>query len=546
MTRLDTPSPRPIPERFIRRCEETGLSVWRVGLDGELRRTLSNSRGLEPLASAEPIRRALREAAPRWAEENTPRAVQGVRGLWLLPFRLMERRRCAGLLVGVGFGDDFEAHGLTGLGLSPGAPEHDGLQRAFAGAPRLGPGSVDSVHRLLRGTLEDLTHVETRDDTVSGFTDQLTDAYETIHSLYSIGRLLGDVSHPERVLTDITTRLYETTAFRWVLTRVASDLRLPEGLQGQLISVNDDEIVLGHYRDHVALFEEACIDAADGKCMILDESHGIPRAIGPQVVVQPIRRDGEILGLLAAGLKAGRDNQISSYETLLFEAVGGYVFSFLNNVLLFHDQRVTFLGTLRALTAAIDAKDRYTRGHSERVAMLSSALARGVGLRPAECDRIHIAGLVHDVGKIGVAEKVLTKPGRLTDEEFDKIRAHPEIGYRILRDIPALRDVLPGVLHHHERWDGRGYPHNLSGEQIPLMARIIALADTFDAMSSTRSYRPAMPRDLVLQEIERCAGQQFDAQLARAFVRLDFTAYDERVREHQRQEHDLGDLPSAA
>ena len=148
-------------------------------------------------------------------------------------------------------------------------------------------------------------------------------------------------------------------------------------------------------------------------------------------------------------------------------------------------------------------------------------------------DRMHIAGLVHDVGKIGVPESVLLKSGRLTDEEFGLIRKHPEIGHRILKDIPRFQDVLPGVLHHHERWDGRGYPRGLEGEKIPLVARLIGLADSFDAMSSTRTYRAAMSRSRVLEEIGACTGTQFDPRLAPVFVAMDFSRYDEMVQEYR-------------
>jgi HD-GYP domain-containing protein (c-di-GMP phosphodiesterase class II) len=136
------------------------------------------------------------------------------------------------------------------------------------------------------------------------------------------------------------------------------------------------------------------------------------------------------------------------------------------------------------------------------------------------------------VGKIGVPEAVLTKAGRLTDAEFEHIKRHPEMGHIILRDIPQLADVLPGVLHHHERWDGAGYPHRLTGEHIPLLARVIALADTFDAMSSNRSYRPAMPRERVLAEVARCAGTQFDPALSPLFLRIDLAEYDRMVARH--------------
>ena len=122
-------------------------------------------------------------------------------------------------------------------------------------------------------------------------------------------------------------------------------------------------------------------------------------------------------------------------------------------------------------------------------------LARAIGIEEQEVERIRIAGLVHDVGKIGVPEAVLCKTGKLTDEEYEQIKLHPRIGYNILKGIPKMEDVLDGVLYHHERWDGRGYPDRLAGENIPLYGRILAVADTFDAMSSTRSYRQAMPRD---------------------------------------------------
>jgi HD-GYP domain-containing protein (c-di-GMP phosphodiesterase class II) len=192
-----------------------------------------------------------------------------------------------------------------------------------------------------------------------------------------------------------------------------------------------------------------------------------------------------------------------------------------------------FLGTLEALTASIDAKDRYTCGHSRRVAHLTQQLAEAIGLDEHTVSRCHIAGLVHDVGKIGVPEAVLLKPGKLTAEEYGWIRKHPEMGFRILKDIPQLNDILPGVLYHHERWDGRGYPQGLSGEQIPLLARLIGLADSFDAMSSTRTYRSALSRGQVLEEIARCRGSQFDPDLAATFVHLDFSEFDRLVREHQ-------------
>ena len=216
----------------------------------------------------------------------------------------------------------------------------------------------------------------------------------------------------------------------------------------------------------------------------------------------------------------------------LLEAAAAFSGAFLENAGLYQNQQEMFLGSLKALTAAIDAKDRYTCGHSERVALMARELALASGMPSAQADRVHIAGLLHDVGKIGVPEAVLCKAGRLTDAEFALIRLHPEIGHRILKDIPMLGDILPGVLNHHERWDGKGYPQGLSGLGIPHVARLLAIADTFDAMSSTRSYRPAMSRERVMAEIRKEAGRQFDPELAACFAGLDLTHYDRMVARH--------------
>ena len=193
------------------------------------------------------------------------------------------------------------------------------------------------------------------------------------------------------------------------------------------------------------------------------------------------------------------------------------------------------MGTVQALTAAIDAKDRYTFGHSERVALMASALALQVGMSREQAERVRIAGLAQSTWARSACRRRCCwwcKSGKLTTEEFAAIKKHPEIGHTILRDIALLGDVLPGVLHHHERYDGKGYPHGLVGEGIPLMARILAVADTFDAMSSTRSYRAAMAREKVLVEIRACAGTQLDPGLATAFLQIDLTEYNRLVAVH--------------
>jgi HAMP domain-containing protein len=155
------------------------------------------------------------------------------------------------------------------------------------------------------------------------------------------------------------------------------------------------------------------------------------------------------------------------------------------------ENRELFLGSIRMLAAAIDEKDPYTRGHSGRVAKYSVIIGEQLGLTPEELDRLRISALLHDVGKIGVDDRVLKKPGTLTDEEFDLMKQHPAKGANIMRPVAQLKDMLPGIELHHEHMDGRGYPYGLHGEDIPMMARIIAVSDTFDAMTTNRPYQSA-------------------------------------------------------
>jgi response regulator RpfG family c-di-GMP phosphodiesterase len=177
-----------------------------------------------------------------------------------------------------------------------------------------------------------------------------------------------------------------------------------------------------------------------------------------------------------------------------------------------------YVRSIDALIKALEAKDFYTRGHSQRVTIYSLAVARELGLPDAEVEKLHRASVLHDLGKIGVSELVLNKPGKLTDEEYADIIRHPEVATKILEPIPYFQPLLPAILHHHERYDGHGYPARLAGDRIPLLSRIMAVADTFDAMTSTRAYRKALPISEANDEIRRCAGAQFDPEIVPHFL----------------------------
>ena len=177
------------------------------------------------------------------------------------------------------------------------------------------------------------------------------------------------------------------------------------------------------------------------------------------------------------------------------------------------------VGLTRSLTAAIDAKDSYTYGHSERVARAAVELARELGLQEDEQSDIYLAGLLHDIGKIGIRDDVLTKRGPLTEDEVRHIQQHPVIGHHILAGLHAIAHLLPGVLYHHERYDGKGYPEGLKGDAIPLLARILAVADSFDAMNTSRPYRTAIPFERIDQILREGAGTQWDSLVIDAYIR---------------------------
>ena len=180
------------------------------------------------------------------------------------------------------------------------------------------------------------------------------------------------------------------------------------------------------------------------------------------------------------------------------------------------ENRELFMGSIRMLAAAIDEKDPYTRGHSGRVAKYSLIIGNELGLGAEELDKLRISALLHDVGKIGVDDHVLKKPGKLTEEEFALMKQHPVKGANIMRPVAQLREMLPGIELHHERMDGGGYPYGLAGEQIPMMARIIAVADTFDAITTNRPYQSAMDLEYAMDRIQQLSGEKFDVDVVRA------------------------------
>jgi len=237
-----------------------------------------------------------------------------------------------------------------------------------------------------------------------------------------------------------------------------------------------------------------------------------------QMIAVPMADGTNLFGWLAA-FNHLTDAEFGTVEANLLNTVAAILGIHSGNIESYRQQSELLAGFVRAFTSAIDAKDPYTCGHSDRVARISVRLAQELGCDEEMLNTLYLSGLLHDVGKIGINDDVLHKPGKLNKEEYQHIKTHVEIGYRILSDLSNLKDVLPAILHHHEAWDGGGYPENLQRDRIPLAARIVAVADAYDAMNSDRPYREGLSEERIEQILHNGAGKQWDPLVIDAFFR---------------------------
>lgn len=232
----------------------------------------------------------------------------------------------------------------------------------------------------------------------------------------------------------------------------------------------------------------------------------------------PLEKDGNVAGVLIVSNQNRPDSVFGKEDEKLLLALSNNIGIAVLNAKLYRDMKRLFISTVTALTRAIDANDTYTSGHSERVMKYAVGIGKELGLGDDLLENIRLASLLHDVGKIGVKESILMKPAKLLGYERRQIKQHPEIGARIIESIDNSQKVFRGVLEHHERWDGKGYPNRLNGEKISLEGRIIAVADTFDALTTNRPYRKGHSRKMALDEIASGASTQFDPAVVGAFI----------------------------
>jgi putative nucleotidyltransferase with HDIG domain len=235
------------------------------------------------------------------------------------------------------------------------------------------------------------------------------------------------------------------------------------------------------------------------------------------MICVPLITKGKLLGVLQAINK--QQGNWEKREKRLLSTLAHQVAIAVENSLLYQKLKSQFHETVFAMANAVDAKDRYTGGHTKRVAFFSEMIAKHMGLAKEQVEEVRLTAILHDIGKIGIEDKVLKKDAPLDKAEWEHMKKHPALGYKILADIPSMKKISEGMRYHHERPDGNGYPEGLKGEEIPLIARIISVADTFDAMTSNRPYRKGMDYDAAFEEILQHKGKQFDEKVVDAFVK---------------------------
>lgn len=366
----------------------------------------------------------------------------------------------------------------------------------------------------------------------------LSSTYEEISLLYRLTRNLK-ISKSDEDLGRV--------ALEWLLEVLPAQCMVL-----QLLPVAEDgKSLTPHARTHATLLShgECPVDSARFSEIIAHLNVGIPlqpvvvnRAVTArhgwpcpdirQMIAVPLAEGQNLFGWLA-GLNHVDDAEFGTVEASLLSSVGAILGIHSGNIELYRQQSELLAGIVRALTSAIDAKDRYTCGHSDRVARIAVRLAQELGADRKMVDTMYLSGLLHDIGKIGIDDSVLRKPDKLTADEYEHIKRHVQIGHRILQDLKKLDDLLPVVLYHHESWDGTGYPSRLPAERIPLAARIVAVADAFDAMGSDRPYRKGMPDEKIDEIFRAGSGKQWDPVVVDAF----FRARDD-IREIVRRERE--------
>ena len=355
--------------------------------------------------------------------------------------------------------------------------------------------------------------------------NELLRYYEQLNLLFEITENIGRLGNPEAIQNSLLRRFGETLGAAVLLIDhggTYSTVELTETLARPL--------QVDAARVHASLAQEIQAVRQTRRALVPGPQKQIDAASsGTHVLLAALsQRESEADVVIA--LRHPEEPAFDSSDLLATESALGYGGHILANALMVRDLQQMAVETVRALANAIDAKDNYTCGHSERVGWLARLTGQALGLPEQHLQVLEWAGILHDVGKIGVSDKILNKPGRLTKAELAEMQRHPRLSYEVLKPVARLGPALDAVLYHHENWDGSGYPEGLRGEQIPLFARIVRVADTFDALTSTRSYRTGFTLAQALKVLEEEAGHSIDPDVTRVFIRA-FTGYKDSQRD---------------
>ncbi len=372
-----------------------------------------------------------------------------------------------------------------------------------------GPGRCSPVDLL--GRLDDAARLVQRIGQMleenAGFANEILQNYEQLNLIFDLTQQIAnvtDVREIEKVLLERVARLLSSDAVCVVAAEGACRTYFaqpqPDGAVSRGPALNPAE--LAQAADFVRRTRHVRVAVVGGR----------------QVIAAPLVRLDDKVEVVLADRSAGR-GAFSAGDMMLIESVLAFGGQIISNTELHERMHRMLLEVTRALVAAIDKKDHYTSGHSERGGFLTRLTAQELGVPPAQQQTMEWAGLLHDVGKIGIPEEILCKPGKLTPEEWEVVKQHPRMGYEILQPIASLGVILDGVLYHHEYPDGSGYPEGLRGDQIPLVARIVHVVDTFDALTSTRAYRRAYSIERAIEIIRAEEGSRIDTEVAEAFFR---------------------------
>ncbi|MBL7219065.1 MAG: HD domain-containing protein [Phycisphaerae bacterium] len=381
----------------------------------------------------------------------------------------------------------------------------------------------------LTGLLEQMLGAEmacyTSTDELATLSNNLAATYEELSLVYRISGSMQLTQRPKGYLQNVCEELVEVMGVSAAVAIVYPNIRSSATEDVMVVvaggcGLDDNELALLASKYMVPRFGSDNRGVVDNHFQ--HEEDQWPDGQVGRIVSVPLITDGPPCGILMGIDKLGRE--FDSVDLKLLGSIGNQSAVFLANSRLYGDLQDLLMGVLHALSATIDAKDPYTCGHSRRVAFISRRLAEKVGFDAERVHRIYLAGLLHDIGKIGVPEAVLCKAGKLTDDEYTQMKSHPLLGAKILGGIRQLDDIIPGILCHHERLDGKGYPNGFTADELSMDSLIVGLADSFDAMTSDRIYRKVLPVDVVRKEIEDNAGLQFDRSLVAEFLSWDIEA----------------------